>query len=426
MLSALGRVSPQRVPGLPTPGVLRSLGRPLIRFAVVTTSAPHAPVRLDAVTSLRWWAALAVFGHHILNLVHVPAPLEAAMGFGYLGVNFFFVLSGFVLMWSLRPGVDRRTFYWRRFARIYPLHLLTLLLAVPVFYRFHPPVDQPWIKPFDLGVLVLSLLLLQGWSQLPTILFAGNPASWTLTSEAFFYAIFPFAAPTSARRSARWGIGIAVMLGVLLIVIRMLMQLPGTAWLSLVPRPFLHVPEFLMGVALAGAMRAGWRPRLHPLVPATAIALWIAMGVVASTSAPGLRALMWPYNPEAITILCAWLIVATASAELRGSARIMRWRPFVALGEWSFAFYLIHATIMYAVLEAIGFQQGDGWIAILWAGLVLGASVIASWLLHAYVERPVEKRLRSWQQDRRTRRTAALTSGEDRLPQRRESIDDRV
>ncbi|MHC2999665.1 hypothetical protein OB08_11010 [Microbacterium sp. HJ5] len=87
--------------------------------------------RLDAITGLRWWAAFAVFAHHIQNLVPLPGPIAAVAGFGHLGVTFFFVLSGFVLTWAWRPEVDKRTFWWRRFSRIYPLTLVTLFLAIP-------------------------------------------------------------------------------------------------------------------------------------------------------------------------------------------------------------------------------------------------------------------------------------------------------
>ena len=109
-----------------------------------------------------------------------------------------------------------------------------------------------------------------------------------------------------------------------------------------------------------------------------------------------------PYTNEAITICCALLIVAAASAELRGRARFLSQPVWVRLGEWSFAFYLIHATLIYAVLNVLGFQ-GGGWRALGWIVALLAASIVASWALHVFVERPVEKRLRAWQTRRRGR-----------------------
>ena len=120
--------------------------------------------RLDALTGLRWWAAFVVFVFHMVNRHRAAARADrrGLQPSGYLGVTFFFVLSGFVLTWSARPERDKRTFYWRRFARIYPSHFVTLLLAIPVFYSFSSRPGS-WVKPFDLGILSLSVVLLQGW-----------------------------------------------------------------------------------------------------------------------------------------------------------------------------------------------------------------------------------------------------------------------
>lgn len=118
--------------------------------------------RLDALTGLRWWAAFWVFGYHLLNYTGMPLLIAAPLEIGSIGVTFFFVLSGFVLTWSMTGEVSASTFYTRRFARIWPSHIVALLLAIPVFYAFIPPTDASWIKPVDVGTLLLSVPLLQG------------------------------------------------------------------------------------------------------------------------------------------------------------------------------------------------------------------------------------------------------------------------
>src|SRR5690606_18157144 len=76
---------------------------------------------------------------------------------------------------------------------IFPLHIVTLLIAIPVFYSFSTlDPAQTWVKPFNIGVLILSLLLLQAWSRDSVVLFSGNPAAWTLSVEVFFYALLPW------------------------------------------------------------------------------------------------------------------------------------------------------------------------------------------------------------------------------------------
>lgn len=375
----------------------------LLGSLVVTKDREDAGVqRLDAITGLRWWAALAVFGQHVVNLVSVSPALLPVLGFGHLGVNFFFVLSGFVLTWSWRRGVDRRTFYWRRFARIYPLHLVTLAMAIPIFYRFSsPPGDQSWVKGVDMVALVLCVFLVQGWSRDPDLLFAGNPASWTLTVEAFFYALFPFAIPAVARLGRRSGLLAVLALIALLFALRGLTLMPATAGVARLPLPLLHLPEFLAGMTLAQAFRMGWRPRVHPVIPAVAITIWVVGLSTLQVHGSPAATTVGAFSGEVVTALCALLIASVASHELRGHARLMRARPLVALGEWSFAFYLIHAILIYAALEAFGRQTGSGPRSIAWVALVLAASIALSWALHVLLERPVEKRLRDWQRGRR-------------------------
>lgn len=364
--------------------------------------------RLDALTGLRWWAAFAVFLFHVRNIVPVPTPLAEVAQFGYLGVAFFFVLSGFVLTWSWRPEVDKRTFYWRRFSRIYPLHVVTLLIAIPVFYSVSPDPEHTWVKPFDTALLILCLLLLQGWSRDPVVLFAGNPASWTLTAEAFFYSLHPFISMLLRRLTMVGAIIAAGGVAAFALGTRVFIELsPGSAIAGL-PWPILRLNEFVLGMCLAWAFRRGWLPRIPLVIPVVLLVAWF--GVLAALpdqqETLALYGAVAPYTNEVATVLCALLIIAVASIDLRGRSRVMNRRALVALGEWSFAFYLIHATIIYAAVDLFGKQPG-GWSGLLWVAGLLTVSIVAAWALHVYIEAPVERMLRNWQNRRREQRRSA-------------------
>ncbi|MFJ4224655.1 acyltransferase family protein [Microbacterium sp. NPDC089695] len=353
--------------------------------------------RLDSLTSLRWWAALAVFFFHIRNVVPLPAPLGEIAGYGNFGVAFFFILSGFVLTWSWRPTIGIGTFYWRRFARIYPLHVVTLIIAIPVFYSLSPDPAQTWVKPFDVAVLVLCLLLLQGWSRDPAVLFAGNPAAWTLTAEMFFYAMHPFITRVLRLLSSRGALWTAIGVLALSLVARTVMVVDPGGWLAGLPWPILRINEFIIGMCLAWAIRLGWRPRVPVWVPVALLAAFL-LGLQVLERVPRLEFVLFlatSYVSEIMTALFALLICAFAAADLAGRTRVSRLRPLVALGEWSYAFYLIHATLIYIVLGALGPQHG--WAGVAWILLLLAASIVLAWALHVLVERPVERRLRSWQ-----------------------------
>lgn len=149
---------------------------------------PKRPA-LAALTSLRFFAALAIVIHHCNGVFWTAAdlgPLDA-------GVSFFFVLSGFILTYMYHDTVaekfDWRRFYTARFARIWPLHVVCLILTIAF-------VTVP--EPFDGGVLVANSLMLHAWIPFDRYFFSYNYASWSISTELFFYLLFPFVLQSSA------------------------------------------------------------------------------------------------------------------------------------------------------------------------------------------------------------------------------------
>lgn len=325
----------------------------------MSAPTPPAPAfrgpRLDSLTGLRWWAAFAVFLHHMTNLA--PLPVRNALDYGNYGVMFFFVLSGFVLTWSASESVSARTFWVRRFARIYPSHFVALLLAIPVFYSFAPDPAQSWVKPVDIGILLLSFLLVQGWWRDPVILFSGNPAAWTLTCEAFFYALHP-----------------ALNRG-------------------------LH------------AMRIGWRPRVKPILIYLAGAgflAWVLLSPRLGDTGP-IGAFLRATTNEWLIILCVLLIITVAARDVAWGRSILRWKPLVKLGDWSYSFYLIHATSIYAVKAVVGVQPNSWWNLVWYAGMLVVSIALAA-ALHYLVEKPCERFIRSRWASRIARKAVAASS----------------
>ncbi|GAA1513308.1 peptidoglycan/LPS O-acetylase OafA/YrhL [Agromyces terreus] len=365
--------------------------------------------RLDSLTGLRWWAAFAVFGHHMLNFV--PLPGAAVISLGHFGVAFFFVLSGFVLTWSARATTTMPTFWWRRFARIYPANLVALLIAIPVFYSFAPDPAQWWVKPFDLGILLLSVFLLQGWSRDPVILFSGNPAAWTLTCEAFFYALHPFINRVLLPLRLRGSLIAAGIVVVVMFAYRAsVMAWPGS-WAAQLPLPVSRLSEFVLGMCLASAMLAGWRVRVKPIacyVLGGAFLVWIGISGHRESVDAVTRFFLSTSN-EWIVMLCAITIAAVARRDLVGGFSLLRSKLLVMLGDWSYAFYLVHATIIYALLAVVG-RQPAGWGALGWTALLLILSLAAAAALHIWIERPFERRMRRWWDDRQRRRRSDPTA----------------
>lgn len=353
--------------------------------------------RLDSLTGLRWWAAFGVFLFHMHVFAPVPV-LDLFARFGNYGVAFFFILSGFVLTWSARPGASTRNFYWRRFARIYPAHLVALLIGLPIFYRFGE-VDpaQWWIKSFSVIAIVPAILLVQAWSANPLILFGGSPVSWTLTVEAFFYALHPAAnrfLVRFGRAGASWLI-CAVLLS--LLAYPALMMIDAQGWWAYVPLPLMRVGEFFLGMSLATLMRLGWKPRVSVAIPAVMLCIYSVfyVGLSRFELAPRLTKVIGNFENVFVIVMLCLIILSVAGRDLSGAPSVFRGRTVVNLGTWSFAFYLTHSTVMYAFASVVG-VQAKSWANLIWYPPVLLLSILAAWLLFRFVEKPCEARLRRW------------------------------
>ena len=366
---------------------------------MVASTPTRRPSRLDALTGLRFWFAFLVVVHHSLqhwfgNRVYPVAD------FGYIGVDFFFVLSGFVLTWSWRPEVSAGRFWWNRVARIWPLHLTTLVLAV-VFVA--DQINHPGV----LGT-VANLLLLQAWVPSDKVYFGYNAVAWSLSCEVFFYLAFPWlvkaiAVMSTQRRRALIGAVIGLLLlypGVFSLTIAP-HDFSGWEWTTYVA-PLWRLGEFVIGIVAALAVRDGWRPRMRGW-QALVVACTLAGGLLADGMMRGsLR--NRPLVEVAGMLVVALVIVCIAADELDGRRRLLASRPMVALGAASYALYLCHA-LLYGWLVARWSSTGDGMMRVVGWSAYVALAVGLAFALHYLVEVPCERwlRHRRWRAlDRRT------------------------
>jgi peptidoglycan/LPS O-acetylase OafA/YrhL len=349
--------------------------------------------RLDSLTGLRFFAAYMVLLHHFNSFALLPLMWRWP-GVGTTGVSFFFVLSGFVLTWSFVPADTPRRFYWRRFARIWPLHVVTTLIAIPVFYMWRD-IPMNWT-----GV-TLSIFLLHAWVPSAGIYFAGNPASWSLSCEMFFYALHPFL----VRRTLIAGTGLLVaatagVLVTLYVVADLALDWPAriAGWLLYVS-PLFRVGEFLVGMALASALRRGLRIPVGVIPAVLLLGAWFTLHYnIAPRLGGNLEIALADLQYPALAALFALLVAAAAQLDLAGKRSVLRWKPMVMLGQWSYALYLVHATIIYGLAELIGVRSTYSRLDLVWLALVSALVIAVSAALYHFLERPVELRLRRMQQ----------------------------
>ena len=291
---------------------------------------------IDALTSLRFFAAAAVLlfhsGSHVLVAGgYIPWPVQNIIRNGYLGVSFFFVLSGFILTYVYQGAMSKAgslgRFYAARFARVYPVYALSILLMAP-------------ITPDVIGMDTLpQFFLLQMWLPLKDGYFQNwNGPCWTLSVELLFYLTFPIWLSLFNRLSTRQIGYAAIALSIILIAGRLsgisdTVNVTSTA-LSQFPVPFLRLPEFVFGICLGllllregHSAEAPWAPHfciaLTAVVLAASQSLWIAPFATISFGA-------------LIFSTAAWLRAGLLERFL--SSRIM-----VLLGGASYSLYLLQS-----------------------------------------------------------------------------------
>jgi peptidoglycan/LPS O-acetylase OafA/YrhL len=337
--------------------------------------------RLSSLTQLRWVAALLVFLYHARNfgLFGADAGKLAnwAFGAGATGVSLFFILSGFVIAWSARPGDRRGAFWRRRFARIYPLHLATALMALVLAVAAVPGSPMPGRRAAVANLLLVSAWNHDWWQTL-------NPVSWSLTCEAFFYAAFPLAY-AGMRRLGRRGLEATIAASVTAVVILAALAHQDALPISLYDFPATRLPEFLAGVAAGLLVRRGqWRG------PATAAAAVLTtVGYFLTAQVPE------PYTVAACTMAGFTLLIPALAVARRDDAETGRWTATgERLGEMSYAFYLVHLLVLRCLTAATGSHPPpDLGRALVWTVSALAVSVALAWLLHTYVEVPARRLL---------------------------------
>jgi peptidoglycan/LPS O-acetylase OafA/YrhL len=329
--------------------------------------------------------------------VFAPLPIYPIFEYGYYGVMFFFVLSGFVLSYSWNPDISVRTFYLRRIGRIWPSGFIALLLALPIFYSFNPNPSDWWVKPFDIGVILLSLILIQGWWLNPLILFSGNPAAWTLTCEFFFYSLHPLFQRVMVRSRRSSVLLLLVAIFVLVVAVKTSCLYGSVQSCADLPLPIARLHEFVIGMGMGVLARRGWLLNLQVWIPISFMVAFFSFLAVANRvpEHEGLLFVVLSFSDEITLAAVCVLIACVAQRELvkRRTGFESRW--LVKLGELSFNFYLVHATVMYVFVTIFGELQVD-WANLAWYPIVLAAGLLVALILHVWIEKPFEAKIREY------------------------------
>lgn len=377
---------------------------PTTTEASLLTARQHIP----SLQLLRAFAALSVLWFHASRAVTVAsdgrfdfaAPwlvhYEALRDFGAVGVDIFFVLSGFLMTHiagQLTPGVrSARRFVIRRFWRIWPAYALVMvLLFVERLARFlvsgEAPYDLQWVRL--LGIFFWPTFDSNGYVQ--PVLTVG----WTLSYEALFYLVFGLTLLVSA--SVR-PVLLILLFGILMMIGQALNS--RSALDLFLSNSILF--EFLFGVAVA----LFWQKRRPlPSGDRSRSLCWLTAGLaglsvvilILSTSLPVPPAWRFLASGSGATLL----LIAMLNLDLSRGSSLARHRIVVlllALGERSYSIYLIHMLVIYTLGFRLLGVLPESWLLQLAPDIValimILASLIAGWLFFRWVEQPLLSRLR--------------------------------
>lgn len=290
---------------------------------------------IKSCQSIRFVFALMIFVHH--SVLSITAT-------GAFPVTFFLVLSGFVLMKGTNGGIEdqsqRFAFFLKRVSKIYPVHLLCLLLAISVFLLINRPID--WIS------LIPNVFMLQAWIPDERFFFSGNSVSWYLSVMVFCYAMFPLL----AKCIKRWGWRFMV---ILLVVYSIAFALvPDTYVHKLIyVNPLFRIVDFCVGIWLynlcTNGNLEGLTTRLDKLT--TAKKTLIELSLILITIVFILASLK---IEKRFAYACFWWIPSLLIIYLffvfdkNGGliTKILNNRYLVVLGSLSFVFYMLHIQVL--------------------------------------------------------------------------------
>lgn len=337
---------------------------------------------INPLTSLRFIFAMMVFGAHC----YVIDSFFDAHIFkeGFVGVSFFFVLSGFIIAYNyqekLQTGqTSKRRFWVARIARVYPLHWLTLFGAAIAGGYVVTSGGMDYLKHF-----LASLTLTNAYIPRADYFFSFNSPSWSLCCEQLFYFLFPFLVPWAKNYKRLLSLfllmAVAVIVGMYLTPEA---EIKGYWYVN----PIARFPDFIVGMLLFRVYEylqkkkiTYWQGSMMELL---AVACFLFFYFYATEIPKVYRYSCYYWIPVACIITCFALQKGILS-------RILSNRLLVKGGEISYSFYLIHLFILLAYAE----WQKDADVKIAWyisVPLLFIFINLLSLFSYTYFEKPLNR-----------------------------------
>lgn len=321
---------------------------------------------------------------------------------GYLFVDYFFVLSGFVIAHAyaqrLKTPRDAGRFMVRRLGRVWPLHVLILGCFIGLeLLRLLTHFDgaTPFTGDRSVPAIFTNLLLIQAWHVHPHLTW--NGPSWTLSAEVACYLIFA-ALVLIAPRRFRWIGAVLAVIGAVMVAM-FAHRWMNTTYDFAVPRAAYG---FFLGCLLQGL----WT-RIPRLKAPEASKTWAATALEIVTVLACCLFIGWAEGPVTVLVTLVFLAVVWVFAGEEGRlSKLLDHPALVTLGRWSFAIYMVHMfvlTVMMIVARKLHWVPGGRridfgsvWLNDLFALAIFAVIVGLAVLAHRFVELPAQRQIDRW------------------------------
>ena len=341
---------------------------------------------INPLTSLRFIFAMMVFFAHcyVIDSCFDTHFFKE----GFVGVSFFFVLSGFIIAYNYQKRlgekkISKRTFWVARIARIYPLHWLTLFIAVALGSYVAESGVMDWSKHF-----FASLTLTNAFIPQDNYFFSFNTPSWSLCCEQFFYICFPFLVPLMKNyRTLLCIFLICAILVVFGMYFTPVESIKGFWYVN----PITRLPDFIVGILLFQLYNRLKSRNITSLqgsiIEFVSIAVFLGFYLYAAEIPKVYRYSCYYWLPVAFILISFSLQKGIVS-------RLLSNRFLVIGGEISYSFYLIHLLVLLPYAE---WQKGSDY-HISWyisIPVLLCIIILLSLLSYYYFEKPMNKLVKS-------------------------------
>lgn len=338
--------------------------------------------KLNAINSLRFIFMFLVFIHHFdsFDQYYQARPNDILLRLlfeGFIGVNFFFMLSGFVCSLGyknriINNEVSLSNFMSRRIEKIYPLYLITTFIGM---FLYNIPLRFLIEKGLPFILLLQSFIPVEGFA------FNFNAVSWCLSDQMFFYVVFYKLSKKSMKIVSI--LTVAILAFILFYMKRVGVEIENPTWLYYV-NPVFRSVEFLIGMLLYDVY-TGMKDKVSKKI---ATILEIASIIVLC---------IWIYGVFRFNISLFWrwsiyyiipiaFLIFSFSFDKGIISNLISGKTLTFLGSISMEFYLLHKLVIFIILKLFQYNVRDIYAALKIGGISFIVTIIISYMFNKLLD----------------------------------------